>query len=145
MRAGADAEIILVAPIGEVVPALGAGAGVVGDFVGREAGPSEAVLRRLEKLGGEVVVGHGDVAVRRPRRELRAGLDRQLVERQMRPGEGQRLVELRRPGVERLVGPRVDQVERNAREMGAGEGDRRQGLVAPCARPRNLSAAGSSA
>jgi len=35
MRAGADPEVILIAPIGEVVPAFGTRLSVVGDLVGR--------------------------------------------------------------------------------------------------------------
>ena len=38
MGAGADAGIFVVAPVDEVVAALGARAGVVGDFVGRQTG-----------------------------------------------------------------------------------------------------------
>ncbi len=38
VRAGADAGISAVAPVSEIVPALLAGAGVVGDFIGGQAG-----------------------------------------------------------------------------------------------------------
>ena len=38
MRAGTDAGIFVAAPVDEIVPAFGAGARVVGNLVGRQAG-----------------------------------------------------------------------------------------------------------
>ena len=88
MGAGTDADIVAIAPIDEVVPALGARPGVVGDLVGRQAGGREPLLRQLEQRGGGVLVGR-----KRTRRaagalaEGRVRLDRQLIERQMLAGE----------------------------------------------------------
>ena len=58
MCAGADAEIILVAPVGEVVPAFRAGAGMVGDFGSRPSRRGELLLGQLEhRRGGLVMSG----------------------------------------------------------------------------------------
>src|SRR6266404_6742640 len=130
MRAGADAEIILVAPIGEVVAALGAGLGVVGDLIARQSGRREATLRRLEQrrpgllVSGENLAAGGTVA------KGGAGLDRQLIEREMLASQAQRLVELGLPGGETLAGAGIDQVAGVAREAGAGEADRGDRLIA---------------
>src|ERR1700730_1356060 len=51
VRPGADADVILVAPIGQVMLALGAGPRMIGDLVGRAAVHREPVLRRLEQCG----------------------------------------------------------------------------------------------
>ena len=48
MRSRADSGVILVTPVGEVVPALGARPGVVGDFIGRDACPGRPLLRHFE-------------------------------------------------------------------------------------------------
>ena len=53
------------------------------------------------------------------RKEAGAPFDRQLVERQVFAGEGQRVLEFGRPGLGRLAGPGIDQVEGVAREMAA--------------------------
>ena len=57
--------------------------------------------------------------------EGRAVLDGELVEREMIGGERQRLAELRRPGLRRLAGAGIDQVEGEAREGRARHLDRR--------------------
>ena len=81
--------------------ALGAGAGVVRDLVGRKPGGGEAVLGRLEKRGGGVVVGRYEIAAPRQGGKGSAGFDRQLIEREMVAGEAQRLVEFAPPGGDR--------------------------------------------
>ena len=96
VRAGADPGIIAVAPVSEVVAALGAGAGVVGDFVGGQAGGGGALLGQFEQARRGVGVERLEVALGDHRGEARAGLDRQLVEREMLGAERQRAVE-RRP------------------------------------------------
>ena len=59
-----------------------------------------------------------------------AGLDRQLVEREMLAGERQRLVELGVPSRDALARAGIDQVEREPREDVAGMLDRGDRLVA---------------
>ena len=68
MRAGADADIVAVAPIDEVVPAFGARPGMVGDLIGGQAGRGEPRLRRLVEPGGLLVAGK----TRSPRRQAPA-------------------------------------------------------------------------
>lgn len=51
MRAGADAGIIAITPVGEVVAAFGAGTGMVGNLIGRHAVTLGDFLRRLIKHG----------------------------------------------------------------------------------------------
>ena len=61
VRAGADAGIFAVAPIDEVVAALAAGAGVVRDFVGRQAARCRHLPRRLEEGEAGVLVGNASL------------------------------------------------------------------------------------
>ena len=145
MRAGADAEIIPVTPIDEIVAAFGAGPGMVRDLIGRQPGRREPMLRQLEQRRGGVLVGRQRLAARGAIAEGGARLDRQLVERQMLAGERQRLAQLLVPGGERLAGPRIDQIERIPGKVSRA---RRIAAIASsrsCRRPRNRSAAGSSA
>jgi hypothetical protein len=111
MRAGADAGIFVAAPIDEIVPALGARPGMVGDFVGGKAGGGAHRLRRIPKQACGVFVGHGELAGRLQRVKRRVGLDRELVEREMFAGFVDRTLELGGPGLRRLPLPRVDEVE----------------------------------
>ena len=58
MRARADAEIVAVAPVSEVVAALFAGAGVDRDFVGGQAGGGGEGAGGLEQVGAVIgIVG----------------------------------------------------------------------------------------
>ena len=87
MRAGADAGIFAVAPIDEIVPALGAGPRVVGDFVGGHAVRLGDLLRRVEQRAGEILVGRLQLAGPPQALEHRVGLDGELVEREMLAGQ----------------------------------------------------------
>ena len=79
MCSGTDPGVILIAPIGEVVPAFGAGSGVVGDLVSRQPGGGEPFLRHLEERGRAVFLGQGEFAAPCECSEGGAGLDRQLI------------------------------------------------------------------
>src|SRR6476619_4416121 len=61
--------------------------------------------------------------------EARAGLDRELVQRQVRGAERQRLRERRRPAVLGIAGERVDEVEADAPNMLLGGGERRKAFA----------------
>src|SRR3546814_17463189 len=65
----------------------------------------------VEQVRRRIAVGNGEVALRRQRGEARAGLDRELIERQMIGAKGQRIRQLAFPGGARLAGPRVDSSE----------------------------------
>ena len=140
MRAGTDAGIFVRAPIDEIVPALGAGPRVVGDFVGRKAGGGAHLLRRVVERARGVFVGHGELAGRVQRVKRRVGLDGELIERQMLGGFGDRALELGGPGLRRLSRPRIDQVERIALEGAARDRDRVERFLARCACARATSA-----
>src|SRR5579885_2883674 len=135
MRARADAEVVAVAPIDEVVAALRAGAGVVRDLVGGQAGGGKALLRQLEEFAGKIVLRHGEIAAGIGRREGRARLDRELIERQVIAGERKGAVQLPPPGGDALSRPRIDEVEGEAREMLPRERERRQRLIEAVAAP----------
>ena len=124
MGAGADAGIFAVAPVDEIVPALGAGAGVIGDFVGRQAGRRRGVERRRIERDRRVLVGRDELAGAVERGEGRAVLDGELVEREVVGGERQRLAEFRRPALRGLAGTGIDQVEGETGEGRARRLDR---------------------
>ena len=116
VRPGADPGVILVMPIGEVVAALLAGTGVVGDFVGRQARGGGKFASEGEQVGRLVIVERNEIALADHRREAGAGFDRQLIEREVRSAETERLFELCLPLSRCLAGQGVNQVERYPRE-----------------------------
>src|SRR6185312_6652853 len=119
VRARSDADIVLILPIDQVVTACGARPRVVGDLVGRQSRFGEPRLRVLEHLGGLFLGRKGEGAARMIGEETCAALDGELIERQMLARERQRTLQLVGPGLWRLAGPRVDQVERIACEVPA--------------------------
>ena len=129
MGARTDPEIVLVAPIDEIVPAFGPGPGVVGDLIGRQPGGRKPVLRRLEQCRRAFFIGQREFAAPSEGRKGGTGLDRQLVERQVLAGKGERLIELAAPDAKALAGAGVDQVEREPRKCRAGMVDRGDGLL----------------
>ena len=56
MRAGPDAGIFVVAPVDEIVPALGARPRVIGNLVGRQAARGADLLRHVVERARVVVV-----------------------------------------------------------------------------------------
>ncbi len=80
MRAGTGTEVVTEVPVVEIVGALRAGAGVGGHFVLQVACASECVLAELLHPEAQVLVGQPG---RRPAAEYRAGLERQLIVRDM--------------------------------------------------------------
>src|SRR6516225_2056195 len=129
MRARTDPDIVLIAPIGEVVPAFGAWPGVIGDLVSRQPVSGEAVLRHLEQYDRDFLLGQHEFAEPHRGGEGGAGLDRQLVEREVLASESQRFVELALPGRDALARAGIDQIEREARKDLARMLDRGDCLV----------------
>ena len=123
MRARPDADVILIPPIDQIMAAGSPGTGVVGDFVGGQAGGRQSRLGELEHRRRLVLGRQGEGAARMVGEEARAALDGELIERQVLAGQRQRPLELGRPGLLGLAGPRIDQVEGIAREMPARRGD----------------------
>src|ERR1700730_3079960 len=135
MSAGADAGIVLPAPIEEVVARFRSRPRMVGDLVGRKP-------CRLAKLLGEQVERARQIAIRNvqhagimARGEWRALLDGELIERKVVCGEAERVPKLLGPGLSRLPFARIDQVERDPVEMALGKRERRKrlkrGVLAP--------------
>ncbi len=104
MRARPDAGIVAVPPIGQVVAALRAGAGVIGRLIGGQAGRGGHGAGRLEQVGGGVAIGDHQPPRLRLGREARARLDGQLVERQMLGAEREAARQLRLPIREAMAG-----------------------------------------
>ncbi len=98
---------------------------MVGDLVGVEAGALQHVLGGLEEGRRQVRVGRRPAAAADRPVERRAGLDGQLVGRDVLGAQRQRLAELGAPGARRLAGTGVDQVDRQAREDAAPRSRRR--------------------
>ena len=111
MRAGADAGVILVAPVSEIVAALLARPGMVRDFVGGETRVFGHRLRRFIEDRALVRIGRGQFAARGHGGEAGAGLDGALVEREVAGAEGQGPAKLVGPGLLALLGPRINEVE----------------------------------
>ncbi len=90
MRAGANAGVIAIAPISEIVAAFGAGSGIVGDFISEEPEPRRFLGGCVIECCGVLRVGQDDVAAGVGGLEGGAGFDGELIERKMIGGESQR-------------------------------------------------------
>ncbi len=88
MRAGANAGIIVAAPVNEIVPALRALARVIGNLVGRKAGLVANLLRDIVEIAREVRrwVSPACRWYAAPSEEWCVGLNGELIERQMLGG-----------------------------------------------------------
>ena len=112
MRARPDAGVFAVAPIEQVVAAFLARGGVVGDFVGGQARPLRQLLRQLVEVVRQLAVGHLELAAGMQLGKRRLRLDGELIEREMPVRHCERPLQLLPPILQRLAGPRIDQVER---------------------------------
>ena len=124
MSARPDADVILIPPIDQIMAAGSPRPRVIGNLVGREPGLFEPRLRVLEHGGGSFFIRQDEGAAGMVGEEARPALDGELVERQMLAGQRERALQLLRPRLRRLAGPRIDQVEGMAREMTARRGQR---------------------
>ena len=79
MRAGPDAGVIAIAPIGEVVPAFAVRSGIVGNFVGQQAEFFRLLRRRVVQRGPQFVVRQHQFAAPVQCLIRGAGLDGELV------------------------------------------------------------------
>ena len=111
---------------------------MVGDLIGRHASAGETPLRELVQRNRAVLIRAEDLAAFGAVAESGAGLDRQLIKREMRSGKAQCLIELVLPSRDALPGTCIDQVERVAREGVAGERDRGERLRAIMAPTKKL-------
>ena len=129
VRAGADAGIILIAPIGEVVPALPARLGVVGDLVSFEAETRRLLRRGVIQARRHILLREREFAAAVEGRKLGAGLDGELVEGEMIGGERKRPAQFLPPCRLLLPRPGIDQVEGQARKNALRERDGGNGLI----------------
>ena len=126
---GPDAGVVAIAPVGQVVPALGAGPRQVADLVCGEPVPRARRCGLRIKGGRGVLVRQRDPPPPVHRLERRPGLDGELIQREVVGAESERAVELCPPGRQVLAGPGVDQVERDARKQQARQLERGNGLL----------------
>ncbi len=128
--AGSDAQVVLAAPIDEIVArAGGVAAGVVGHLVGGKPLAGQDFLGCLVEYGRQVGVGGGEGLAPHGPVEGRAGFDGQLVGRDVLGAEVERGQELRRPGLGSLAGSGIDQVHRQAGEQAGGQAGGAAGLA----------------
>ena len=108
--------------------ALRARPGMVGGFVGRQARRGGLRAGGGEQVGGQIGIRYHQPTTRRLGREARAGLDRQLIEREVLGPERQRAGQLGLPFRQRLAGAGINQVEADPAEITLGDGQRGQPL-----------------
>ncbi len=97
MGARTDADIIVAAPIDQIVPAFGTGARVVGNLVGDKAGLVADFLCGVVEDARALVVRSHQLAACLQREERGVGFDGELIERQMLGGFADRAPEFLRP------------------------------------------------
>jgi hypothetical protein len=119
-------------------------AGVVGDFVGGEAGGFRHRLGQLVERGAVVRIGFGQLALGGERGEAGAGLDGELVEREVAGAEGEGAGELASQAASLWPGQGVDEVEADALERRCAVSSAARPSATPWARPRKRSASSSS-
>ena len=122
MCARSDSRVVMSAPVNQIVPALRAGPRMIGNLVSRQAGIGANGLREIIEIAREILVRNGELARPVQAEERRVRFDGQLIEREMLGGFSDRTLEFRRPAVERLPRPRVDQIERVAVKYRASDG-----------------------
>ena len=141
MRAGADPGIFAIAPVDEIMPAFGAGARMVRDLIGGQARRVHHLLRRVPEIAAKIRAGNGEFSGCAEALEHRAGLDGELVKREMIACERKRAGKLGAPFGDALARPRIDQIERDALENPAGEATAAIASALVCMRPRPLRSA----
>ncbi len=104
--------------------AFGAGTGEIGDLIGQKTGLGCPLQGQLIEPGRLFRFGKPDLAAGGAGGERGAGLECELIEREMGKPEPQRLVEFSAPGALTLAGPGIDQVDGKSRKEGLGCRDR---------------------
>src|SRR5579872_320270 len=129
MRPRPDPKIIAITPVGKIMTAGTAGAGMVRDLVSDKTRLAQEALGGLVKRPREILVGKDEFASGMERGKARAGLDGELIDREMIAGQGQRLFELRLPLRERLARPRINEIEGKTREKPLRERECRERIA----------------
>ena len=99
--------------------------GVVGNLVGRQPGGRQDLLGDLVEFGGGLV----SRALDPPLVKFGPGLDGQLIDREMAPGEGDGFRQLPPPVIGRLAGKRIDEIEGKPGDGAPGRLDGAPGLI----------------
>jgi hypothetical protein len=103
VRPAAEAEVLIPVPVGEVVAGFLSGLGVIRDLVVTEAPNRERLVDREEGVGDRLVLGAREATRARELAELRAGLDGELVRRDMTEAAARERLRLRARVLRRLV------------------------------------------
>ncbi|GBE43770.1 hypothetical protein BMS3Bbin10_01851 [bacterium BMS3Bbin10] len=140
VRAGTDARIFAAAPIDEIMPAFLARRRVTGNLVSREPGALAQLLGRLIEDPARLLVRAEELAALLQRREGRAGLYGQLIQREMRGRHLQGARQFLAPRLRRLAGAGIDEVERNALEIVFCNTKRAERLICVMGPPQRLEA-----
>ena len=117
VRSGADSGVILIAPVGEVVPTLIANPGMVADLIGREPRGDCHFASQGKQVRRSIVLQWDKVAEPDHRLKSRARLNCQLVQRQVSRAQCKCALQFLSPTSFVLPGAGIDEVERHAREM----------------------------
>ena len=136
MRAGADADIVLVAPIGQIVAGLVARTGVVRNLVGRQAGRFEQACVSLEEVAGQLLVRNGGSPPAAGVEGVPGSIVSWYSDRCSPASSSARRSSASQAG-ERLAGARIDQVEGEAGEMSGRQPIAASASSRCAARPRN--------
>ena len=125
MRAGAQPQVVAELPVVPVMEAAVAGARVGRDLVAGEPGLCGALGDAVQHRVGGVLVGHHG----RELGEIGVGLEREVIDRQVRRIEAERDVEVPVQIGQRLPGQRIHQVEVEGLEVARGLVERGARLV----------------
>src|SRR4051794_18932963 len=117
MRARADAGIVAIAPVSEIVPAFLARTRMVADLIGRHPGGRRHDVGQLVKGRRLIDVERMELSSLVQGGEAGAGLDSQLIERKVLGPERQRLGQHRRPVVFIVARHTINKIEAHPPEI----------------------------
>ena len=129
MRTGADAGVVAITPIGQIMPCLRIRARVIGNLIDRKPKFSRDLLCYFIHVRRQFVVRQNHLTRLMQRFEWRALFDGKLVERQMISGKTDSVPQLRLPCSRRLFWAGIDQIERHALKCAARQVDGLQGFI----------------
>ena len=129
VRAGADADIILIPPIGQIVAAFLAGGCVVANLIGRKTRRAHLRLCGGIEIRRAVIIQRHPLALGNIGGKARAGFDGQLVQRHMCGAKTDGAGQFGLPLLDRLVRAGVDQVDADAVEKPLCGAERRQAFI----------------
>ena len=138
MRARPDADIVLIAPIHQIVPSFSARRSVVRNFVSRHTGAAQNLLGSFKKACGAVGVRDRKITAPEFRMKHRTRFNCQLIKRNVIACHGERVAQLATPCRNGLIRPGVNQIKGIAREYALRQGDRRTGVRNPMVTAQKL-------